>query len=181
VTEATSTSTLDIVTLIVAIAGISLALASLGWQAATFFLSGGRAKVRALPGGIGQDELGRLVRLSWPENAPAQSVQLMRAQGFVRDVVIAEVRNVGRLALSVDGVLAETDDGFAFTVLADPENPALPHRLEAGAKESWHVPLAPVQALADSDGKSRRVRMKVELGSGKVLRTKLIATVRPSR
>jgi len=36
---AAQTSTLDIVTLLVAIVGVSLALLSLGWQAATFFLS----------------------------------------------------------------------------------------------------------------------------------------------
>jgi hypothetical protein len=104
----------------------------------------------------------------------------MRNQGFSEEVVIVAVRNRGRMAISVEDVSAETEDGWAFQRAADPENPALPHRLEPGAKESWHVELSVLQRVVDGDGKSRKVRMRVELGTGKVLRTKETTLLIPS-
>ena len=103
----------------------------------------------------------------------------MRSQGFTRDVLIVDVRNVGRLAVSVESATAQAEGGWGFAVLDDPENTALPHRLEPGAKESWHVDLEPLQMLADSEGKPRRAWMRVELGTGKVLRTKQSVILEP--
>jgi hypothetical protein len=94
-------------------------------------------------------------------------------------VAVAEVRNRGRLAISVEEVSIKTDDGYGFSRLADPENPALPYRLEPGAKQAWHAELAPVQTLANGDRAARRVGMIVEFGTGKVVETKKSIVVDP--
>ena len=105
---------------------------------------------------------------------------LARKQGFTDDVAVAEIRNSGRLAISVEDVSIKTDDGFGFGRLADPEHPSLTHRLEPGAKETWHVELAGVQMLADGDRAARRVGMIVEFGTGKVIETKKPIVVEPA-
>jgi hypothetical protein len=174
------TTALDIVTLVVAITGVALALGSLAWQAATFILSGSRARVKLRRGAIQRDALGRIVRVAGPLQPSARDLALMRSQGFTRDLLIVEVRNVGRLAVSVESATAEAEGGWGFAVLQDPENTALPFRLEPGAKESWHVDLAPLQMVADSEGKPKRAWMSVELGTGKVLRTKQTVMLEPS-
>lgn len=120
------------------------------------------------------------MRVSGPIDPTREDVALMRDQGFTGDLLIVDVRNVGRLAVSVESVTSESEDGWGFGVLADPQNPALPFRLEPGAKETWHVDLAPMQMLVDGDGKARRVFMRVELGTGQVLRTKESSPVAPS-
>jgi hypothetical protein len=67
--ELADTSSYDIVTLFVAIAGFGLALAALGSQAATFVLSGSRVKVDLLRGGIGRGVLITYPPDKWvPEN-----------------------------------------------------------------------------------------------------------------
>jgi hypothetical protein len=171
-----SPSTLDFVTLGVAIFGVSLAALSLSWQAATFFLSGSRIRVRIRHGAVRGDQ----TRVSFPINASESDVAYLRKQGYTKDVAVAEVRNRGRLAISVESVSIKTHDKYGFAVLEDPENPALPFRLEPGAMQTWHVPIEPVQALANMDGRPRRIGMVVEFGSGKVIETKKSIVVDPS-
>jgi hypothetical protein len=71
-------------------------------------------------------------------------------------------------------------DGWGFACVADPENPSLPHRLEAGAKTTWHVEVEALQKLVDGDRKPRTGWMEVELGTGKMLRTKETIELLPS-
>lgn len=174
------TTSLEIVTLVVATVGVSLALASLVWQAATFVLSGSRVCLTLRRGFIKLDAQGRTMRAAGPLQLSASEYAEMRRKGFDEEVLIVEVRNRGRMAVSVEGVSATTDDGWGFERAADPENPALPHRLEPGAKQTWHVELALFQGLVDNDGKQREAWMTVELGTGKVLRTKQATLVVPS-
>lgn len=174
-----SPTTLDIVTLIVAIVGIVLAGASLAWQAASFVLSGSRVRVNLRRGALRRGGPGGLARLAGPLNPSESDYEMMREQGFTDDVFIVEVRNVGRMAVSVESVSLDTEGGWGFAHPGDPENPALPHRLEPGSKESWHVAIAPLQALVDRDKKARKVWMTVELGTGKALRTSDEAWIRP--
>jgi hypothetical protein len=53
-------------------------------------------------------------------------------------------------------------------------------RLEPGAKKTWHEKLAAIQKIVDTKGESQAVWMTVELGTGKVLRTKQTTLVAPS-
>lgn len=174
------TSSLEILTLVVAIVGVSLALASLAWQAATFVLSGSRVRV-ALRRGALRRTVGGAARALGPLQPRAKDYAVMRSQGFTDEILAVEVRNVGRMAVSVEDVAATTEDGWSFQRAADPENPALPHRLEPGAKETWHVELSVFQHLVDTDGKQREAWMTVELGTGKVLRTKQTTLIVPSQ
>lgn len=172
------TSALDIVTLVVAIVGVVLAASALAWQAATFVLSGSRVRVTLRRGAI-RRQLGELARLSYPMNPTPNDVKIAHDQGFTDEVAIAQVRNRGRLGISVEKVSIETDDEWGFAMLLDPENPKLPHRLELGAMETWHVELRPVQTLVNDTGKPRRVGMVVEFGTGKVIRTRKGILVTP--
>jgi hypothetical protein len=173
------TSSLEIVTLVVAIVGVSLALASLAWQAATFVLSGSRVRLTLRRGGL-RRTVGGVARMSEPLQPTASDYDVMHSQGFTEEVVLVEIRNKGRLAVSVEDVSATTEDGWGFQRAADPENQSLPHRLEPGAKETWHIELSVFQHLVNTDGKQRKVWMRVELGTGKVLRTKQATLVVPS-
>ncbi len=118
--------------------------------------------------------------MSGPIQPSANDYAMMHERGFIEEVLIVDVRNVGRMSVSVESVSANTQDGWGFARLADPENPTLPHRLEPGTKETWHEILAPLQRIVDTDGKRRQAWMTVELGTGKVLRTKQTTLVVPS-
>jgi hypothetical protein len=174
------TSHLEIVTLVVAIIGVALAVASLAWQAATFVLSGSRVGLTLRRGLIRRDGSGTVALALGPLEPNAGHYGVMREQGFTEEVVIVEVRNRGRMAVSVESVRADTQDGWGFARIADPENPTVPHRLEPGAKETWHEKLAAIQKIVDTKGESQEVWMTVELGTGKVLRTKQTTVVVPS-
>jgi hypothetical protein len=172
------TSSLEILTLVVAIVGVSLALASLAWQAATFVLSGSRVRLTLRRGAL-RRTVGGVARMSGLQLS-ASDYAVMHKQGFTEEILLVEVRNRGRMAVSVEDVSATTEDGWGFQRAADPENPSLPHRLEPGAKETWHIELSVFQHLVNTDGKQRKVWMRVELGTGKVLRTKQATLVVPS-
>lgn len=174
-----ATSQLDILTLVVAIVGVVLAAVSLAWQAAVFLLSGSRVRVALRRGAIRRSPSGT-VRMSGPLQPTASDYEAMRSQGFADEVLIVEVRNLGRMAVSVEDVSAATTDGWGFARLADPENPKLPHRLEPHSMEAWHVELAPLQSLVNLDGKQRQAWMTVELGTGKSLRTREATVIVPS-
>jgi hypothetical protein len=176
---AKETSSLEIVTLVVAILGVLLALASLVWQAATFVLSGSRVRLLLRQGAL-KRMAGGTVRISGPLQPTASDCEVMRSQGFEEPVLIVEVRNRGRMAVSVEDIAAVSEDGWGFKRAEDPENPSLPHRLEPGAKQAWHVELAVFQALVDKDRKPRKAWMTVELGTGRVMRTKQSTLVSPS-
>jgi len=97
-----SPSTLDIVTLIVAIVGVVFACASLAWQAASFVLSGSRVRVKLRRGALKRDSSGRLIRVQGQLSPKQSDLEVLRQQGFTDDVLIIEVRNVGRMAVSVE-------------------------------------------------------------------------------
>jgi hypothetical protein len=75
------TSSLEIVTLVVAIVGVSLALASLAWQAATFVLSGSRVRLTLRRGAL-RRTMGGVARMSGPLQPTASDYDVMHSQGF---------------------------------------------------------------------------------------------------
>lgn len=172
-------SAVEVITLVIAIVGVVLAAASLSWQAATFVLSGHRVRVSLRYGAIRREPLGRAIRTTAPLTVDAAHARMMAEQGFTEPVLVALVRNVGRMAVSIERVEAGFDDGWSFSRLEDPENAPLPYRLEPGASEAWHVEAEPLQMVVDADGQPRRARMTVALGTGSVLRTKESVLVTP--
>jgi hypothetical protein len=96
----------QLVTLIIAVVGLALAVASLTWQAVTFVLSGSRVKVELHHGA--HDGAGNLI--SGPPLA--QALRQAAEQGFVHEVIGAKVRNVGRVAVTVERIEAVLASGI---------------------------------------------------------------------
>jgi hypothetical protein len=99
-----SPSTLDIITLIVAIFGVALASGSLAWQTASFVLSGSRVRVNLRRGAMRRGIPGETARIAGPREPSESDHDMMRRQGFTHEVLIVEVRNIGRMAVSVESV-----------------------------------------------------------------------------
>jgi hypothetical protein len=143
VDEAGGTSAYDIVTLVVAIFGLGLALLSLGWQAATFALSGSRVKVTIQRGYIGGGNM-----LVGPAKAFTAAIQAqLAAQGLATSEILAvEVRNVGRMPVNVEKIDLVFDHGISLVPPHGiPGSPALPFRLEHGSSNTClQMPRPPV-------------------------------------
>lgn len=184
---------MDVATLVLAVVGLALSMLSLGWQAATFVLSGGRANVELLLGAV-RSGGGGFVTMSVQNPAREWAVSL-KDQGYTHPVVAVRVRNVGRLPLTVErwSIVAllrkrEVDGQLAVAVLnlltKRQEGPAMvypgpsvvgppfPHRLEAGASEIWAADLADAEALLSGTKGVFSVAAKVALGDGRSYRSK---------
>jgi len=157
-------------TLVIAVLGLVLAVVSLTWQAATFVLSGSRVRAELKHGARNAG-----VAVTGPPGS--QQLKSLAAQGFTEEVIGVEVRNVGRLAATVDRVQAAIAGGIKLEMLRELAGPSLPHRLEPQSAASWFVPAAPVRrAVATSAQVLNQVDpceawMEVEV-VGKVVRTR---------
>jgi hypothetical protein len=159
----------DTTTLLIAVAGLTLAAASLAWQAATFALTGSRVKANIERGALGG---GGLVT-SPPDKWTANNSAVMAAQGFSHEVVAVAVRNVGRLPATVQKFSVHLDNGTSFIPIQT--TPPLPYRLDAGGSEKWWVDAADVRALIAAGRLARaKVHIEVALGTGKTIKTKRI-------
>lgn len=160
-------------TLILATAGVVLALAALGWQwYSVTFISGSRISVeirRALMG------LGAVV--SFPDDAPDWHLAQAQQQGYTQPMYAVQVNNTARGMTSIVAVdLAFSDGGGRQITQPDP---ALPYRLEGESEEKWYFEAAPAAAYAATSAKvwpdkarNMTVRGRVKLGSKKVVLSK---------
>jgi len=113
----------DVITLVVAIAGLALGLASVVWQAAQWRPTGPRTQVEMLFGAMGPCGL-----LMAPE--PKMLTQFFK-RGFTSVVFVALVRNKGRTPIAIEKVCASLDDGVTFFETDTPRGTdPLPHKLE---------------------------------------------------
>jgi hypothetical protein len=150
---------------------------SLGWQAATFVLTGGRVKVELRIGAMHAGSWGMI-------HAPVDALEhtwsdVQAEQGYVDRVIVVLVRNVGRLPVSVMewSVMAEPT-GASFRPVGHSIGPDLPYRLDPGTTETWAVRLseivAPIEATKTAfrvpEG-TMRLRGQVGLGNGKSVTT----------
>jgi hypothetical protein len=142
---------------------------SAAWQLATFALTGSRVRADILLGAIGR---GMLVTAP-PDKWTSANRSLQASQGFAHEVIAVEVRNIGRLPTSIQKITAYLDNGIGFTP-TQPE-PELPFRLDAESSEKWWIEAAQVRALIAASKLTRsRVYIAVELGTGKVVKTKTV-------
>jgi hypothetical protein len=161
-----------VATLVIAVLGVVLSVASLTWQAATFILSGSRVRADLKHGARNAAGVVHGSPRSMQQQLPS-----LAAQGFTEEVIGIEVHNVGRLAATVDRVSAALAGGMKYNFLSDVVGPSLPHRLEPQSSASWFAPAAPVrQAVAVSAEVLKRpdpceAWMEVEV-VGKVVRTR---------
>ena len=164
----------DTSTLVIAVLGLVLSVASLAWQAVTYRLNGPRIRVAMRVGASNGTGYGTApVKANWQ-----RGVQQLQEQGLHTAIVAVLVRNVGRQATTVVRYEAILDTGMAWGLTgAPPGCPPLPHRLEAESQVLYYLPLQDcinmAYATAGSEKtKARHLQMKVELGSGKVLTAK---------
>ena len=163
-------STFDYINLGIALAALFIALAALIWQAVAFLLAGPRVKVAMKVGLLGASGL-----VSWPPDTAHTDVGELRSQGFELPVVVAEIRNKGRMAVMVDKVEAVYSNGIALAGLEPPAGERLPYRLEPHAGFTYLMhgePVARGVQATMATGGTDRVRLRVALGNGKTLHTK---------
>lgn len=158
----------DTVTEVVAIIGLIAALASLAWQAGSYWLGGPRLKLELL---WGYWDGGNL--MSAQIDHPTD--QMMAAQGMRTKLIGVRVTNRGRMAITVDQVMAQAESGVAFGSPGQAYNPQPKFRLEPHSSETWWVDLAgavaAIRAYAtvkkpELQGRSQKCWIRVTTGSG---------------
>ncbi len=123
--------TSDTATTVIAALGLLLALASLGWQAWTFRLSGSRVSVEIARGLKSETHA-----ITMPATATAQQIEQMRSQGFTQPVLAVTVSNGGRGETSIASVdvLLPRGGGVSESV----HEPPLPFRLPGESEQTWY-------------------------------------------
>ena len=110
----------------VAFAGLVLAAVSLGWQALTFQLSGSRVRVQMR---VGTSNHGGVAEWTDPGFPDLQWFPRLAQQGFGEPLLIATIRNVGRMTVTVESCVWHSED-VSLSLLQIPPSQPLPHRLE---------------------------------------------------
>jgi hypothetical protein len=160
---------------ILAALGLVLSVASLSWQAATFVLSGSRVKAELRHGARGPGGHGGLV-----SGKPGlQTLASLAPQGWTEEVLGVEVRNVGRLAVTVTSVaVVHAEKGIKYRPVGALIGEELPFRLEAQSSQSWFMSAADVHQMIAvaaetlGAGDPADLYVEVELGTGKVCKTR---------
>ena len=139
---------LDITTLVIAVIGLAAALLSLGWQVASWLLSGPRVRAGISPG---------IVTMSDGTIGPP--------------CITVEARNVGRAEASLVMWGFRLPDGGTFVPAMSPGTwwgPSLPVTLAGGHATTWLVNIESlVEARAQAGFAEVDIRAVVSLGSGK--------------
>lgn len=125
-----------------------------GWQVLSWFLNGGRVKVKVPQGAVGDEGIMIAPRLT------RETMGQLRRQGYRDPALLVEVRNAGRMPIFVQhwGIRAGDDARYIPTggFLHGPNE--LPHKIEAGETVTWalhgwqvdHV-VAGAQLIAGND------------------------------
>jgi hypothetical protein len=158
------------VSLLISVLALGVALGTLAWSVASFWLSGARFRVDIRYGFRGAGAV-----VSKPEYDPSVD-SLMVSQGFTEEVFGVQVRNVGRAAGTVTGWTIRVA-GFGYSNPRDPLNPSLPRKIDSGETESWwgearaiYATISAARAIGPVPSPVR-VHAEVDLGTGKTLRT----------
>lgn len=165
---------MEVVTLVIAVVGVALGVASLAWQVVAHVLSGGRVKAALKVGAHSGSAM-----VSMPaDKATPESLKQMTSQGFPQPVIAVEARNVGRLPVTVERWGITSTQGLQAIPWGDSIGPSLPHRLESGGSATWAVDLRTALALADTSlhvlgtgQSSTRITGMVELADGRKYKT----------
>ncbi len=173
-TDASATATL-----VIAVVGLVLSVASLVWQATTFRLSGPRVRVELLIGAVSRNGFATApLGSGWQ-----RSLEQLQANGLPTAVLAVRVRNVGRQATSVERYEAAFNNRASYSLTVPPPGcPSLPYRLEAEAQAVWWLPLEDVaQFVVRSQNVLSKpmtaAAMRIELGSGRKYQTEQRVTL----
>jgi hypothetical protein len=162
---------------VLAIAVLSLILSalSLGWQAAIFFLEGGRVKASFRPG---FSNAFAVMTVPPDKFTDSDTIAAMKGQGYAAPVVTVTVRNVGRLPVTIASwSVHAVPGGTAFQPMGQSVGPSFPHRLEAGESQLWALEFRAVYALLQATAEvlkhpdnRMRARATVELADGRTVK-----------
>jgi hypothetical protein len=154
--------------LVVGICGVVLASLSLGWQAATYVLTGGRITVGLRVGGLGNGGIATAA----PETLSQDWLENLASQGFPQPIVAVTVANIGRQPVTVARWGLKSGLGMSLYPAADSIGPDLPHRLDIGESATWAVDMHAVQAFIDATnetfGESQREPKQAGSPVGKI-------------
>jgi len=134
--------------LVVAICGLVLACLSLGWQAATYVLTGGRVKVGLRIGAMS----GRAMVTAEPDTIKPDWLAELAQQGYRQPIAAIKVANVGRQPVTVERCGFRHPAAGTLFPVGDLIGKPLPHRLEVGQSETWAMDLGPVVDLLKVGG-----------------------------
>src|SRR5258708_15844709 len=129
--------------LVVGIGGVALASLSLGWQAATYVLTGGRITIGLRVGGLGS---GGMVTAP-PETLSQDWLESLASQGFSRPIVAVTVANIGRQPVTVARWGLKSGLGMSLYPAADSIGPSLPHPLDIGDSATRRLDIRAVEAF----------------------------------
>lgn len=169
-------TTLDLVTLAIAVFAAITSVAALVWQIASFRLTGARVKVDLKIAWLGSGGAAVGVPGTWqPGVSPSPSVHL--------ECLAVHVRNEGRMPASITGWWVKIGPG-QLGYVESLWNKPVPHRLDGGEENTWFVERAQVLGVArafkrdhlNRDG-TVTVRAGAATGAGKSIESKNSMTV----
>ena len=180
-------------TSVIAILGLVLAAASLGWQLYTFLLSGSRVHVKARFGIFGSDvelvnEEGEVFHLPPDAILDLSKDFLSRAQRrpSTVDKAIVTIQNRGRLPVTIDNCIWQSETAETIGSPDTAPGISLPHRLGEHDQCISVVDLATVMALVDNGNCAGNeiegeVWPMVVLGNGRTVRGNSLCVPRAAR
>jgi hypothetical protein len=158
---------MQIATLVIAVVGVSLAVLSIAWQAATFILTGPRVKVELHEGLRGP--LGVMVASLNVYTDDGRAA--LERSGYDEHVLAITAINNGRLPATITSWSVRFGNGASQSVGLDRQNPELPYRLEAHSSATWYMLAEHAQGVqrvfADQGRDASKMRGEVGLASGK--------------
>ena len=160
---------MQVATLVIAVVGLGLAALSLGWQLATFFLTGPRVKVDLHEGF--KSASGELMTGAASIYTNEGRAALERL-GYTEHVLAIEAINTGRLAATVNGWSIEFGNGALYENPSDMLNPKLPYRLEPHTSQLWCAPVENLRAVEWKDPNATTVRGVVRLAGRRRVRSR---------
>lgn len=150
--------------LFIAIAGLVLSMAALGWQVLVFFRSGSRVRVEVkygtfltqaptgflLPGMVAAAQAASANSSEQPIYLSDEMVAALGSQNLQYLWLIAEISNIGRLAVTVQGCQWNTGKGKTLERRPAVPGVSLPHRLDANDQCIAVIDLQAVIAMLDA-------------------------------
>jgi hypothetical protein len=167
-------------TLVVAILALTVSTSTLTWQIVQFILGSSRVSAELRYGAHNGSGA-----MTMPVGSSPPNFDQLKSQGWTELVLAVQVRNSGRLAVSVTNWTIAFDNGGSFTVPSWSVNghAPIPYRLEPGSEQTWLCPLADVMAAASAfdvtDKPTRHLRARAALGNGKIATSKNRLALRP--
>lgn len=174
---------LDVANTVIAAAAFATAVASLVWQSVTWKLGGSRVSAELRVGALHRNA-GIPAVLSYPARASWQRVvEEGRRNDFTRRALFLTVRNTGRQQVVVESSAVVFPGGLKLSQLNSQRGPSLPHTLNVGQPGVWAIELSEMQPGVEAARRTKvlkvlwyrrtvKVRLQVELGHGKTVRTR---------